>query len=202
MASKKKEELLQPEVQTQAQPAAQSTYSAEGLNSRADVEKAMANVSYRPGQQVTDAADALKQWQQNRPADYQSSYQDKINSLLGQLLERENFQYSYTRDPLYRQYEQLYTQNAHNASADAAAQAAAAAMPTDFLLSFIGWGFVSVCALSAELVIKALLSIFCRIASRFSDLLSLWDFFIISVIFIALFLLFTVCFFQLVKGAV
>ena len=125
MASKKKEELLQPEMQTQAQPAAQSTYSAEGLNSRADVEKAMANVSYRPGQQVTDAADALKQWQQNRPADYQSSYQDKINSLLGQLLERENFQYSYTRDPLYRQYEQLYTQNAHNASADAAAQAAA-----------------------------------------------------------------------------
>ena len=82
MASKKKEELLQPDMQTQAQPAAQSTYSAEGLNSRADVEKAMANVSYRPGQQVTDAADALKQWQQNRPADYQSSYQDKINSLL------------------------------------------------------------------------------------------------------------------------
>ena len=125
MASKKKEELLQPDVQTQAQPAAQSTYSTEGLDSRAEVEKAMANASYRPSQQVTDAANALKQWQQNRPADYQSGYQDRINELLGQLLERENFQYSYTRDPLYRQYEQLYTQNAHNASADAAAQAAA-----------------------------------------------------------------------------
>ena len=97
MASKKKEELLQPDVQTQ------------GLDSRAEVEKAMANASYRPSQQVTDAANALKQWQQNRPADYQSSYQDGINELLGQLLERENFQYSYTRDPLYRQYEQLYT---------------------------------------------------------------------------------------------
>ena len=125
MASKKKEELLQPDVQTQAQPAAQSTYSTEGLDSRAEVEKAMANASYRPSQQVTDAANALKQWQQNRPADYQSGYQDRINELLGQLLERENFQYSYTRDPLYRQYEQLYTLNAHNASADAAAQAAA-----------------------------------------------------------------------------
>lgn len=125
MASKKKEELLQPDVQTQAQTAAQSTYSTEGLDSRAEVEKAMANASYRPSQQVTDAANALKQWQQNRPADYQSSYQDRINELLGQLLERENFQYSYTRDPLYRQYEQLYTLNAHNASADAAAQAAA-----------------------------------------------------------------------------
>ena len=57
MASKKKEELLQPDVQMQAQPAAQPTYSTEGLNSRADVEKAMANTSYRPSQQVTDAAD-------------------------------------------------------------------------------------------------------------------------------------------------
>ena len=64
-----------------------------------------------------------------------------------------------------------------NAPTAMAAQAAAAAMPMDFLLSFIGWGFVSVCALAAELVIKALLSIFCRIASRFSDLLSLWCFF-------------------------
>ena len=48
-----------------------------------------------------------------------------IGGAVAALLERENFQYSYTRDPLYRQYEQLYTQNAHNASADAAAQAAA-----------------------------------------------------------------------------
>ena len=32
MASKKKEELLQPDVQTQAQPAAQPAYSTEGLN--------------------------------------------------------------------------------------------------------------------------------------------------------------------------
>ena len=55
MASKKKEELLQPDVQTQAQPAAQSAYSTEGLDSRAEVEKAMANASYRPSQQVTDA---------------------------------------------------------------------------------------------------------------------------------------------------
>ena len=68
---------------------------------------------------------ALKEWQANRPGDYQSSYQERIDQLLNQLLQRESFQYSYTKDPLYRQYEQNYLQNAHNASADAAAQAAA-----------------------------------------------------------------------------
>ena len=41
------------------------------------------------------------------------------------LLDRKEFSYSYGADPLYRQYAQLYTQNAQNASADAAAQAAA-----------------------------------------------------------------------------
>ncbi len=115
MATRKKEEELL------VQPA----YSAAGLDSRAEVEDALANTSYRPSQNVTDAKQELLQWQDSRPADYQSGYQDRIDSLLEELLSREKFQYSYTKDPLYRQYEQLYTQNAHNASADAAAQAAA-----------------------------------------------------------------------------
>ena len=127
MATRKKEDALQPQAQTEAaaQPAVQSAYSTDGLGSRTEVENAMAGASYRPSQNVTDAANALQEWQNSRPKDYQSSYQDKIDGLLGQLLARENFSYSYTQDPLYRQYEQLYTQNARNASADAAAQAAA-----------------------------------------------------------------------------
>ena len=65
MANKKKEE----EVLGAAQPAVQSSYSAEGLNSRQDVENALANASYQPGQAVNDAAAALKEWQANRPKD-------------------------------------------------------------------------------------------------------------------------------------
>lgn len=129
MATKKKEEealaAAQELTETGAQPAAQSGYSTAGLNNRQDVENALANSSYQPGQSVTDAEAALKEWQANRPKDYESSYQGKIDALLEQLLQRQSFQYSYTQDPLYRQYEQLYLQNAHNASADAAAQAAA-----------------------------------------------------------------------------
>ena len=118
MATKKKEEEL-------AAPEAQSGYDTSGLENRQQVEEAMAGAGSRPGQSVTDAANALKEWQDKRPEAYQSSYQDRINEVLDRLLARENFAYSYTQDPLYRQYAQQYTQNAHNASADAAAQAAA-----------------------------------------------------------------------------
>ena len=128
MSKKKEEQLAQAQKTAEAarQAAApQSAYSTADLNSRSDVQNALAGAEYRPSQNVTDAANDLKQWQQNRPGQYQSAYQDKMNELMDALLGRDSFQYSYAQDPLYRQYAQLYTQNAANASADAAAQAAA-----------------------------------------------------------------------------
>ena len=114
---KKKEQQLLEDVT--AQPAVQSSYSTAGLNSRKEVENALTNAVYTPGQSVTDAAADLRNWQQNRPGKYESAYQGRIEDLIGQLLERNSFQYSYAQDPLYRQYAQQYTQNARNASADA-----------------------------------------------------------------------------------
>lgn len=119
MATQKKKE----EQETQNRPDA--AYSTEGLNSRTDVERALAGAQYTPSERVQEAGAALKQWQESRPADYQSRYKGKIDDLLGQLNDRGNFRYDYAQDPLYRQYAQAYTQNAANASADAAAQAAA-----------------------------------------------------------------------------
>lgn len=119
MATQKKKE----EQETQNRPDA--AYSTEGLNSRTDVERALAGAQYTPSEKVQEAGAALKQWQESRPADYQSRYQGKIDDLLGQLNDRGSFRYDYAQDPLYRQYAQVYTQNAANASADAAAQAAA-----------------------------------------------------------------------------
>lgn len=119
MATQKKKE----EQETQNRPDA--AYSTEGLNSRTDVERALAGAQYTPSERVQKAGSALKQWQESRPADYQSRYQGKIDDLLGQLNDRGSFRYNYAQDPLYRQYAQAYTQNAANASADAAAQAAA-----------------------------------------------------------------------------
>ena len=100
-------------------------YSTEGLNNRQDVQNALTAAGYQPSDAVTEAGNALKELQNNRPGDYESAYQEKIDAALGELAGRGEFRYDYTQDPLYRQYAQLYTQNAHNASADAAAQAAA-----------------------------------------------------------------------------
>ncbi len=74
---------------------------------------------------MTNAANALKEWQDKRPEAYQSSYQDRINEVLDRSGHGTFCLQLYAQDPLYRQYAQQYTQNAHNASADAAAQAAA-----------------------------------------------------------------------------
>lgn len=101
------------------------SYSTEGLNSRQEVQNALASAGYRPSESVTAAGNALKELQENRPGDYVSKYQDRIDAALDDLSGKKDFSYNYVNDPLYHQYAQVYTQNAHNASADAAAQAAA-----------------------------------------------------------------------------
>lgn len=101
------------------------SYSTEGLNSRQEVQNALASAGYRPSESVTAAGNALKELQENRPGDYESKYQDRIDAALDDLSGKKDFSYNYINDPLYHQYAQVYTQNAHNASADAAAQAAA-----------------------------------------------------------------------------
>lgn len=101
------------------------SYSTEGLNSRQEVQNALASAGYRPSESVTAAGNALKELQENRPGDYESKYQDRIDAALDDLSGKKDFNYNYVNDPLYHQYAQVYTQNAHNASADAAAQAAA-----------------------------------------------------------------------------
>lgn len=101
------------------------SYSTEGLNSRQEVQNALASAGYRPSESVTAAGNALKELQENRPGDYESKYQDRIDAALDDLSGKKDFSYNYVNDLLYHQYAQVYTQNAHNASADAAAQAAA-----------------------------------------------------------------------------
>ena len=77
MATQKKKE----EQETQNRPDA--AYSTAGLNSRTDVERALAGAQYTPSEKVQEAGSALKQWQESRPADYQSRYQGRSTTCWG-----------------------------------------------------------------------------------------------------------------------
>ncbi len=56
---------------------------------------------------------------------YTGKYQDQIDSLLGELLNREDFKYNYLEDPLFQQYRDMYTREGNRAMLDTLGQAAA-----------------------------------------------------------------------------
>ena len=65
-------------------------YSTEGLNSRQEVQDALASAGYQPSEQVTEAEAALKAQQSAAPGDYQSRYQDQIDRTLNDLNARRD----------------------------------------------------------------------------------------------------------------
>lgn len=71
MATQKKKE----EQETQNRPDA--AYSTEGLNSRTDVERALAGAQYTPSERVQEAGAALKQWQESRPATTRAAIRER-----------------------------------------------------------------------------------------------------------------------------
>lgn len=56
---------------------------------------------------------------------YNNAYQDRINSMVDQILNRPQFTYDYNQDPLYAQYADAYTRNGTQAMNDTLAQVSA-----------------------------------------------------------------------------
>ena len=57
--------------------------------------------AYTPSQAVTDAENALKEWEANRPGDYESPYAEQLAALYDQIVGRGEFSYSPQADRLY-----------------------------------------------------------------------------------------------------
>ena len=74
---------------------------------------------------MTDAENALKEWEANRPGDYESPYADQLAALYDQIVGRGEFSYSPQADPLYEMYKDRYTAGGQLAMQDAMAGAAA-----------------------------------------------------------------------------
>ena len=80
---------------------------------------------YEKSQAVKDAESKLTQWESSKPDEYKSKYDTQIESLVEELLSREDFRYDMQSDPLYQQYRQLYTENGQKAMRDTVGQASA-----------------------------------------------------------------------------
>ena len=63
-------------------------------------------------------------WNEERP-EYASQYQDQINKMVANILNRPQFAYDYNQDPLYQQYAEAYTRNGRQAMNDTLAQVSA-----------------------------------------------------------------------------
>lgn len=74
---------------------------------------------------TTTAAQQNSGWSYGEAPTYTEKYQEKIDALMDQLLNREDFSYNYLEDPLYQQYRDAYTREGTRAMLDTMGQAAA-----------------------------------------------------------------------------
>ncbi len=80
---------------------------------------------YTKSAALQSAENKLTEWENSKPAEYKGKYSEKINELLGNVVNREKFTYNMNADPLYRQYRDQYVQNGKKAMMDTVGQASA-----------------------------------------------------------------------------
>ena len=80
---------------------------------------------YSQSQAVQDAAGALKEHQAAKPGEYQSTYNEQIQDLINEVLNRPKFTYDATVDPTYQQYAQQYQRLGKRAMDDSMSRGAA-----------------------------------------------------------------------------
>ena len=80
---------------------------------------------YEMGEDATAAKDALDAHNANKPGEYQSQWQNKLDTLMNQIMNRDKFSYDLNGDALYQQYKDKYIQQGKLAMADTMGQAAA-----------------------------------------------------------------------------
>ena len=80
---------------------------------------------YQESDTVKQAQEMLNQQLQQKPGEYQSTWQDQLNETISQILNREKFSYDLNGDALYQQYKDQYVQQGRMAMMDTMGQAQA-----------------------------------------------------------------------------
>ena len=103
---------------------AEKTTSTNKLSEAPAIPEA-ARPTYTKSDAVISAEKDVAQWETNKPQEYKSKYSDKIDAILDSVLNREQFSYNLSDDPLYDQYRDLYMRNGKKAMQDAIGSATA-----------------------------------------------------------------------------
>jgi hypothetical protein len=81
--------------------------------------------SYKPSQTVQDAWNMLEQMKDQQPGAYESRWQAQLDSLMAELMGRDEFSYDLNADALYKQYAEQYARMGQMAMMDTMGQAQA-----------------------------------------------------------------------------
>lgn len=125
-----------------ALPGTTSYYTRNNTNpsNSSEASAALGNVinnapgQYKASEAVQNAYGQLQDTLQNKPGEYQSNYQDKLNGILNNILNQKDFSYDFNQDALYQNYKNQYMQQGKQAMLDT--QAAASAMTGGFGSSY------------------------------------------------------------------
>ena len=105
-----------------------SKTSSTGNNKQSAAAPSLKNTprpEYKKSDEVKSAENALSQWEKNKPSEYESKYSEQIETILNDILNREDFNYNLNADPLYQQYREQYIENGKKAMMDTVGQATA-----------------------------------------------------------------------------
>lgn len=103
-----------------------NTTSTTASNNQTNVNltsSGLGTYGFTQSQAVTDAYNKYQSMINNKPADYQSSYKNQINSLLNEI-QSSKFSYDMNADALYQQYANKYKEAGNQAMRDTIADAA------------------------------------------------------------------------------
>ena len=105
--------------------AGSSSSSSAGRDTSTTQNTSYTHEPYTPSDAVTQADAYLQETLNNKPGEYQSPWQAELDTVIQQILNREEFSYDLNGDALYQQYKDQYVNQGKMAMMDTMGQAAA-----------------------------------------------------------------------------
>lgn len=113
---------------TAAAPKGGTAASTQGVSTPASTgivsAKSMDRTGYSPSPEVISAEQELEELEASRPGEYESLYQEELEELYREIMERPAFSYDLETDPLYGQYRRQYEAQGRRAMEDTMGRAA------------------------------------------------------------------------------